>query len=110
MGIFHIIRKKICHLVRIEAIIIVDKDRCAYWGTYVRLRLGAASQWNRDDVEVVVVVAGDGEVPHPPVMLDGDGSADDGGSGAVRGLEVLTFRYFVRRNPVVEIRVLTVRL
>jgi len=41
------------------------------------------------DVEVAVVVAGDGEVPHPPVVILGRGSAVGDGEGAVRGLEVL---------------------
>ena len=56
------------------------------------------------DIEVVVVVAGDGEVPHPAVALLRDGAADHGHSRAVRGLEALAFRYFVRKNPFVQIR------
>jgi hypothetical protein len=39
-------------------------------------------------VEVVVVVPGDGEVPHPAVMDDGDRSADHHGRLAVRRLEM----------------------
>jgi hypothetical protein len=56
-------------------------------------------------VEVVVVVAGDGEVPHPAVVGSGDRAADDGGGGAVGGKEMLTLRQFVRCNPLVLIRV-----
>jgi hypothetical protein len=37
----------------------------------------------------VVVVAGDGEVPHPAVVDLGGGAAVGDGDGAVRGLEVL---------------------
>jgi len=52
-------------------------------------------------VEVVVVVAGDGEVPHPPVM-DGRGrSADDYSALAVRGLEMIAWFELFRRNPMV---------
>jgi hypothetical protein len=41
------------------------------------------------DVEVVVVAAGDGDVPHPSVMVTGDASADDGSDAPVRGAEVI---------------------
>jgi hypothetical protein len=55
------------------------------------------------DIEVVVVVPGDGQVPHPPVVpLRGD-AAVGGCQRAVRGLEVLTLRQFVRSNPLVQI-------
>jgi hypothetical protein len=40
------------------------------------------------DVEVVVVVAGDGEVPHPAVMDGRCRAADDDGGLAVGGLEM----------------------
>ena len=57
------------------------------------------------DIEVVVVVPGDGQVPHPPVVpLRGD-AAVGGCQRAVRGLEVLTLRQFVRSNPLVQIRI-----
>jgi hypothetical protein len=58
-----------------------------------------------DHVEVVVVVAGDGEVPHPPVM-DGRGrSADDYSALTVRGFEMLARFEVICRNPaVVQIR------
>jgi hypothetical protein len=59
-----------------------------------------------DHVEVVVVVARDGQVPHPPVM-DGRGrSADDYSALAVRGLEMIARFEVICRNPaVVRIRV-----
>jgi hypothetical protein len=46
----------------------------------------------RDHIEVVVVVAGDGEVPHPAVVLLRDSAADHAHSAAVRGFEVLVIR------------------
>jgi hypothetical protein len=42
-------------------------------------------------VEVVVVVAGDGEVPHPSVVLLRRGAADDDRDGAVSCLEMRVF-------------------
>jgi hypothetical protein len=56
-------------------------------------------------VEVVVVIAGDGEVPHPAVMVLGGGSAVGGCQRAVRGLEVLARFEVVCRNELVQIRV-----
>ena len=46
----------------------------------------------RDHVEVVVVVAGDCQVPHPAVVLLRRGAADDDRDSTVDGLEVLIFR------------------
>jgi hypothetical protein len=43
----------------------------------------------RQHVEVVVVVAGDGEVPHPAVVDRWHRAAVGGGGRAVGGLEVL---------------------
>jgi hypothetical protein len=40
----------------------------------------------------VIVVAGDGEVPHPAVMVGQGGAADHGHDGAVGTLEALVFR------------------
>jgi len=53
-------------------------------------------------VEVVVVVAGDGEVPHPAVMIDRDRSSDYDRSPTVRGLELFTLFKVICRNPVVQ--------
>jgi hypothetical protein len=59
-----------------------------------------------DHVEVVVVVAGDGEVPHPAVMLGRDRPADDDRGLAVRRLEVhARFELFCRNPAVVRIRI-----
>jgi hypothetical protein len=55
-------------------------------------------------VEVVVVVAGDGEVPHRAVVNLGGGAAVGGDYRAVGGKEMLIFRKFVRTHPVVQIR------
>jgi hypothetical protein len=69
---------------------IVDEDRYSHLHL---VRVVACE--GRDYVEVVVVVAGDGadgEVPHPACAVGGHHPADDGGSGAVRGLEALTIR------------------
>ena len=41
------------------------------------------------DVEVMVVVAGDGEVPHPAVVVGRGGAAACDGAHAVGGLQVL---------------------
>jgi hypothetical protein len=46
----------------------------------------------RNHVEVVVVVAGYGKVPHPAVMDLRGGAAVGDGEGAVGGLEVLALR------------------
>jgi hypothetical protein len=43
-------------------------------------------------VEVVVVVAGDGEVPHPAIMVGRHAAAVGDRDVAVGGLEVLTIR------------------
>ena len=51
----------------------------------------------------MVVVAGDGQVPHPAVVDLWRGAAVGGGEAAVGSLEVLTFRQLVRRNPRVQI-------
>jgi hypothetical protein len=57
-------------------------------------------------VEVVVVVTGDGQVPHPAVM-DGRGrSADDYSNLAVSGLEMIArFEVICRNSAVVRIRI-----
>jgi hypothetical protein len=47
---------------------------------------------SRKNVEVVVVVAGDGQVPHPAVVYGRDRPADDGGEGTVGGAETLILR------------------
>jgi hypothetical protein len=57
-------------------------------------------------VEVVVVVAGDGEVPHPPVVDGRDRAADHHGRLAVWRLEMHARFEVICRNPaVVRIRV-----
>jgi len=45
-----------------------------------------------EDIEVVVVVAGDGQVPHPAVVLLRSAAADYYHNLAVRSLETLIFR------------------
>jgi len=59
-----------------------------------------------EDVEVVVVVAGDGEVPHPAVVLLRGDTAAGGSNGAVGGLEVLALLQFARGSPLLQIRIL----
>jgi len=54
-----------------------------------------------DHVEVVVVVAGDGQVPHPSVVLLRDGAADHGDGSAVWGLELVAYFEVFCRNPAV---------
>src|SRR5579859_685195 len=56
-------------------------------------------------VEVVVVVAGDGEVPHPAVVDLGRGSAVGGGLDAVRGLEGFALAEFGGRDPLLRRRI-----
>jgi hypothetical protein len=53
------------------------------------------------DVEVVVVVAGDREVPHPAAVDGRDRSADHHGRLAVRGLEMHARFEVLCRNPAV---------
>jgi len=53
----------------------------------------------REDVEVVVVVAGDGEVPHPAVVLLRGGAAVSGGDGGVSGLEAFALLQLGGLNP-----------
>jgi transposase len=55
-------------------------------------------------VEVVVVVAGDGEVPHPAIMVDRDGAADHGRGGVVWGAQVIAVLQFVGMDPSVAAR------
>jgi hypothetical protein len=52
-------------------------------------------------VEVVVVVTGDGQVPHPAVMDGRNRSADHYGRLAVRSLELFTRFETICRNPAV---------
>jgi hypothetical protein len=57
------------------------------------------------DIEVVVVVAGDGEVPHPAVVDGRDRTSDYDGCLAVRRLEMhARFEVFCRNPAVVRIR------
>src|SRR6202453_1536172 len=57
----------------------------------------------REDIEVVVVVAGDGEVPHPAVVEGRDRAADHHGRLAVRRLEMhARFEVFCRNPTVVQ--------
>ena len=58
---------------------------------------------SRYDVEVVVVVAGDGEVPHPAVVDGWDRPAHDDCGLAVRRLEVhARFEVFCQNSAVVR--------
>lgn len=53
-------------------------------------------------VEVVVVAAGDGQVPHPAVAVAGGVSADDGGGGAAaRAAELVAAVQLVGLDPAV---------
>jgi hypothetical protein len=61
--------------------------------------------WLRGEyVEVVVVVAGDGEVPHPPVVVSRHGAAVGDRDSAVEGLEVLALLQLARGPPLVQIK------
>jgi hypothetical protein len=78
----------------------VDEDR-------YRRRPGAGGR--RDygglDIEVVVAVAGDGQVPHPAVVDGRDRPADYDRRPAVRRLEMHAWFEVICRNPaVVQIR------
>jgi len=53
----------------------------------------------RHDVEVVVVVAGDGEVPHPAVMVRRVGG---GGGWPVGGVEVFALLQLGGGDPVLQ--------
>jgi len=57
----------------------------------------------RHDVEVVVVVAGDGEVPHPAVMVRRHATAVGGGGGwPVGGVEVFALLQLGGGDPVLQ--------
>jgi hypothetical protein len=55
---------------------------------------------SRKNVEVVVVVAGDGQVPHPAVVDGRDRPADDGGEDIVGGAETLTLSLACSMQPI----------
>jgi len=56
-----------------------------------------------DDVEVVVVVAGDSEVPHPAAMVLRSSAAVGDRSPAVSSLEGFAFAEFGGRNPLPQV-------
>ena len=91
---------------RRDAIVIVHQYRRSISRNIIRVMTVALDRGASYHVEVVVVVAGDGQVPHPAVM-DGRGrSADDYNALAVRGLEMIARFEVICRNPaVVRIRV-----
>jgi hypothetical protein len=84
---------------------VVDENWRAACHNMVRVLAACTATGRGEHVEVVVVVAGDGEVPHPPVVDLRGGAAVGGGDSAVGGLEAFTLRKFIRRNPVVQIRI-----
>jgi len=67
----------------------VDEDGCGACFCIVSMLAGGARASSGEDVEVVVVVAGDGEVPHPASGDLGDPAPDDGGCASVRGMQVV---------------------
>ena len=71
------------------AAVVVNEERCAPDDR--AMHMSVAADLHRDYVEVVVVVAGDGEVPHPAVVVPGRGSAVGGGQRAVRVLRCSPF-------------------
>ena len=62
--------------------VIMDEDRDITCCDMVRA-ITTAIVLRRQDIKVVVVVAGDGEVPHPAVADGRDRPADDGGEGTL---------------------------
>src|ERR1700751_2542130 len=59
----------------------------------------------RSHVEVVVVVAGDGEVPHPALVVLGGAAAVGDRDDAVTGLEAFALLEFGGLNPLLARRV-----
>lgn len=57
------------------------------------------------DIEVVIIVAGDGKVPHPAVMSLRGAPAVGGSDRAVRGLEMLARFEVICRDKFVQVRV-----
>jgi hypothetical protein len=53
-------------------------------------------------IEVVVIVAGDGEVPHPAVVVGRDRASHYDRCLAVRGLELLARFELFSRDPLVQ--------
>jgi hypothetical protein len=56
-------------------------------------------------IEVVIVVAGDGEVPHPADLVFGGVATVGDSDGAVSGFEVLALPQLARADPLVQWRV-----
>jgi len=54
------------------------------------------------DIEVVVVVPGDGEIPHPAVVVSWDGAAVGDRGDAVRGFEMLAFLQLGGSHPLLQ--------
>jgi hypothetical protein len=59
---------------------------------------------SRDCVEVVVVVAGNRQVPHPAVAYLRDGAAVGDCDGAVGSFEVLALLQLARADPLLQRR------
>jgi hypothetical protein len=67
---------------------VVDEDR-RNAGLVYQVVLAAGGAWGGEDVEVVVVVAGDGEVPHGTIVVGWDGAAIGGRGRTVGRLQGL---------------------
>jgi hypothetical protein len=61
-----------------------------------------ATALGRHNVEVVVVVAGDGEVPHPPLVDLRNTAAISSGGRAVRSFESIALFETLCRDPLVQ--------
>jgi hypothetical protein len=70
-----------------KAASVVDQDRRTF--CFNMVRAVTAISWGGNHVEVVVVVAGDGEVPHPAVVDLRRGAAVGDRDTAVRGRKML---------------------
>jgi hypothetical protein len=86
----------------LEWIAVVDKDWRADCGATGSSTLASAGFGY--DVEVVVIVAGHGEVPHPPVMIDRDRTTDDDRDLPVGRLQIRARFKLICRNELVQIR------
>lgn len=80
---------------------IVHKDRCV--ASHGVVRALAVAVGDGHDVEVVVVVTGNGKVPHPTVVDLRGSAAVGGGDRAVGGLEVLALLELARWPPLVQV-------